>query len=318
MHGNFAPRAAQRSDAGLSWQGALFNKVLRLLPSKKSYACAAAVHEAVRKSMAGRPSWEPRKLGRSIRLTKCESTLGWPICHVVSSCTPDVREHVVFLHGGGYFQELAPAHWRFIEELVASAPVRCIVPIFPLAPQITAQDVVPAIGEFLRQVADEVGAEKITVIANSSGAGLGLAATQWLRDSRLPLPRSLVLISPWLDASVSRREQAALAKVDPLLDVPGLVEAGRLHAGALSVRHPFVSPLNGDLRRLPAMTVFAGTLDLLYPDSVELARKAAAAGVQVDLHLRDGLPHNYAFMPTPEGRQARAMIARLFAAGRPG
>ena len=316
-NGTFAPPGAQSSAAGVSWQGALFNKVLQLLPGKKLYGSAATLQEAVRKSLANPPAWEPRKLGRNTRLTQRKSTLGWPMCNVVSTSTSDVREHVVFLHGGGYFQELAPAHWRFIEELVASAPVRCIVPVFPLAPQITAQDIVPAIGELLRQLADEIGAEKISVIANSSGAGLGLAATQWLRDSKLPLPGSLVLISPWLDVSVSRREQAELAKVDPLLDVPGLVEAGRLHAGALDVRHPFVSPLYGDLRGLPPMTVFAGTLDLLYPDSVDLARKAAAAGSLVDLRLREGLPHNYAFMPTPEGREARAMIACLFAAGRP-
>jgi hypothetical protein len=32
--------------------------------------------------------------------------------------------------------------------------------------------------------------------------------------------------------------------------------------------------------------------------------------VDVDLHLRDGQPHNYAGTPTPEGREALAAIVR--------
>jgi acetyl esterase/lipase len=122
-----------------------------------------------------------------------------------------------------------------------------------------------------------------------------------------------VLISPGVDASIDRPEHMAIAPRDPLQDIPGIIEAGRLYAGDLDVAHPFVSPLNGDFRGLAPMIIFSGTLDLLYPDSIELAAKARAAGVPVELHLRRDQPHNYAGMPTPEGRQARAIILRAVA-----
>ncbi|WP_283808266.1 alpha/beta hydrolase [Bradyrhizobium lablabi] len=92
-------------------------------------------------------------------------------------------------------------------------------------------------------------------------------------------------------------------------------EAGHFYAGDLDITHPYVSPLNGDFRGLAPMIVFSGTLDLLYPDSVDLAAKARAAGVPVEFHLRQGQPHNYAGMPTPEGREARAIILRAIAGG---
>jgi len=57
------------------------------------------------------------------------------------------------------------------------------------------------------------------------------------------------------------------------------------------------------------MTIFSGTRDLFYPDSIDLAARARAAGVSVELHLWRDQPHNYALMPTPEGRRARAMIS---------
>ncbi|WP_035695109.1 alpha/beta hydrolase fold domain-containing protein, partial [Bradyrhizobium liaoningense] len=133
---------------------------------------------------------------------------------------------------------------------------------------------------------------------------------QWLRDRGHRQPSRMVLISPAADASVSRPEQVAIAARDPIQDIPGIVEAGRLYAGELDLGHPFVSPLYGAFRALAPMTIFAGTRDLLYPDSVDLAERARAAGVAVELHLLRDQPHNYALMPTPEGRQARAIILR--------
>jgi acetyl esterase/lipase len=119
-----------------------------------------------------------------------------------------------------------------------------------------------------------------------------------------------VLISPGGDFSISRPEQMAIAARDPINDIPGAREAGRLYAGVLDVAHPYVSPLNGDFRGLAPMIVFSGTLDLFYPDSIALAAKARAACVPTELHLRRDQPHNSAGMPTPEGRQAPAIILR--------
>ncbi len=292
-----------------SWRSRVFNCVLRLLPQKKRLASAATLQERVHRLALRPASHEPPRLGRDVEVT-LQKLAGWPVYQTAASGRNDGNATAVFLHGGGHFQEIARAHWRFVDYLTRHASARCVVPIFPLAPRATANDLVPAMGDLLRGLLEEVGASQVTLIGNSSGAGLGLATAQWLRDHGLPQPKALVLISPWLDVSVSRKEQVTLAALDPLQDVPGLVEAGRLHAGALDITHPFVSPLHGDLRGLAPITVFTGTLDLLHPDSIELAKKAEMQGVPLDLHARKGLPHNYPLLPTPEGREARAMIAR--------
>jgi acetyl esterase/lipase len=257
-------------------------------------------------------SYEPTGLGRGVKVT-LKSVVGWPVYHTAPYANPDAGNYVVFLHGGGYINEIVRAHWRFIGYLTRHAGVRCVVPIYPLAPHATAKDVVPATGDLLRKLLEEAGSAKVTVVGNSAGAGLGLAAAQWLRDSGYRQPNGLVLISPGLDASIDRPEHMAIAAHDPMQDIPGIIEAGRLYAGELDVTHPYVSPLNGEFSGLAPMIVFSGTRDLLYPDSIELAAKARAAGVPVELHLRQGQPHNYAGMPTPEGRQARAIILRAVA-----
>lgn len=88
-----------------------------------------------------------------------------------------------------------------------------------------------------------------------------------------------------------------------------MIEVFRMYAGDLDVAHPFVSPLNGNFNGLAPMLIFTGTHDLYHSDIVTLAHKAAGAGVSVEMHVRNGLQHNYPLLPTPEGREARSIIA---------
>lgn len=299
-------------DPAPSLQSRAFNLLLRQLPYKQQLASVEAVQAHVQKLALQPASFEPAGLGRGVEaiLTRMG---GWPVYYTAPSSGHEGCNYVMFLHGGGYINEIGPAHWRLIGEMTRKARVSCVVPIYPLAPRATAKDVVPRTAELLRMLLEDAGAAKVTVAGNSAGAGLALAACQWLRDRGHRQPARLVLISPAADASVSRPEQIEIAARDPIQDIPGIVEAGRLYAGELDVGHPFVSPLNGAFRFLAPMTIFSGTRDLLYPDSVDLAARARAVGVPVELHLLRDQPHNYALMPTPEGRRARALIMRAVA-----
>lgn len=304
--------APRRRDPWPSLQSRGFNALLGLLPYKQQLASAEAVQAHVQKRTLQPASFEPTGLGRGVEATLTRMG-GWPVYYTAPSSGHEGCNFVMFLHGGGYINEIVPAHWRFVGQMTRKAGVVCVVPIYPLAPRATAKDVVPAAAELLRMLLEDAGPAKVTVVGNSAGAGLALAACQWLRDRGHRQPHRLVLISPAGDASISRPEQVEIAARDPIQDISGIIEAGRLYAGELDIGHPFVSPLNGAFRSLAPMTIFSGTRDLLYPDSVDLAERARAAGVSVELHLLRDQPHNYALMPTPEGRQARAVILRAVA-----
>lgn len=308
------PPERHATHVGPSWQSRCINAVLRLLPIKQQTASAAAVQAHVRKLALRPASHAPAGLGRGVQVTLTNAN-GWPVYRTAPTSTPDTGNYVVFLHGGGFINEIVRAHWRFVAYLTRNAGVRCVVPIYPLAPSATAKDLVPGTGELLRALLDEVGPAKVTVVGNSAGAGLGLAAAQWLRDSGYRQPDGLVLISPAVDAALGRPEHRAIATRDPTQDIPGCLEAARLYAGGLDVAHPYVSPLNGGFRGLAPMLAFSGTHDLLHPDSIELATKARAAGAAIALHLGYGQPHNYPLLPTPEGQQARESILRALAMG---
>jgi epsilon-lactone hydrolase len=142
----------------------------------------------------------------------------------------------------------------------------------------------------LRELIETVGTQNVTVVGNSAGRGLSLAAAQWLGEAGHPQPNALILICPGVDGTLSQCTQADAAR-DVMQDVPGMIEAFRMYAGDLDVTHPFVSPLNGNFDGLAPMLIFTGTHDLYHPDIVTLADKAARAGVPVEMHVQNGLQH---------------------------
>lgn len=207
------------ADVGPSWQRRCLNGLLRLLRVKKQTASAAVVREHVRRLALRPASHEPTGLGRGVEVT-LKSVAGWPVYYTAPSARPDVGDYVVFLHGGGYINEIVRAHWRFVAYLTRDAGVRCVVPIYPLAPRATAKDVVPGTGDLLRKVLEDAGPARVTVIGNSAGAGLGLAAVQWLRDTGYGQPARLVLISPGLDFRSAVRSRGRSLLVTPSTTFP--------------------------------------------------------------------------------------------------
>ena len=140
-------------DSGPSWQSRCINGLLGLLPIKQRMASAAVVQEHVRRLALRPASYEPTGLGRGVEVT-VKNVAGWPVYHTAPSANPDAGNYVLFLHGGGYINEIVRAHWRIVGYLTREARVRCVVPIYPLAPRGTAKDVVPATGELLRKLLD--------------------------------------------------------------------------------------------------------------------------------------------------------------------
>jgi len=130
--------------------------------------------------------------------------------------------------------------------------------------------------------------------------GLEPAANAWLRNNfslsyhnPLPTPAAMVLISPWLDLSLSGASVARVGRRDPVLRREGLVGSARNHAGGLHLDDPRISPLFADLRTLPPTLIQVGTDEILLDDATRFADRAYAAGVEVDLQRFEGLFHDF-------------------------
>ncbi|KQO72584.1 hypothetical protein ASF22_12685 [Methylobacterium sp. Leaf87] len=217
------------------------------------------------------------------------------------SCT------VIYFHGGAYAAPITRIHWWFVARLAERLGVRVVVPLYPLAPAHTCAETIPfALALYRNLVAgDSMG--RVIVMGDSAGGGLALALAQQAVAAGLPAPGGLVLISPWLDVTLSDPEQAAIEPRDVMLMRPGARAAGLWYAGALPVTDPRVSPLFGSFAGVPPILMFCGGHDILVTDA---RRLAARTGCEVIYHEEPGLMHVYPILSVlPEARAAQDWIA---------
>ncbi len=238
---------------------------------------------------------------------------GFP-CTTVAPSDGGSGRAVVYLHGGSYIGEIAKQHWALISRL-ADAGVRVEVPLYGLGPQHTYREAYPFVTEVYRDLLAEVDASRVTVAGDSAGGGLALGFAQTLAAEGLPQPRRLVLLSPWLDLTLSHPDLPALEPRDPWLNIEGTREAGTAWAGGDDPTQPRLSPINGTLTGLAPMDVYVGTRELCLPDVLLLQERAAAAGAALEVTVCPGAVHVYPLVPAPEGRTAARRIVEEIARG---
>lgn len=226
-------------------------------------------------------------------------------------------KHVLYLHGGAYVNSFASQHWTLMSKLVETLNCTVTAPNYPHAPEYNVHDVFQLLLPLYKELAAQAGSANITVMGDSSGGGISLALAQRLREEGVEQPGHIILLSPWLDATLSNPEISAVDKIDPFLGVDGLKYGGAVYARDVDPRSYFVSPVYGSLKDLAPLTLFIGTRDILYPDCRKLRDKAIAEGVYLDYREYEGMVHNWMLGPMPEAKQAvREIIETIRSNGR--
>lgn len=218
---------------------------------------------------------------------------------------------ILYLHGGGYCMGSPSSHRRLVAALSAQAKARVLSLDYRLAPEhpypAAVHDAVAAYRWLLNQ---GVSASRIAISGDSAGGGLTLATLLALRDAGDPLPAAAVPLSPWTDLEGTGETTKTNASVDRMVNLDGLKEYADWYADGADMRQPTVSPLHGDFTGIPPLLLQVGGAEVLLDDTLRVAERAKAAGVDVTLEVWDDMPHVFqAFTGMlPEADQAIAVI----------
>ena len=226
----------------------------------------------------------------------------------ISSRKDRKKQYILFIHGGAYAANFTPGHWFLIGALVDKLNCTVIAPDYPLTPEETVDNVFEMLIPVYKDLIERVGAEHVTLMGDSSGGGLALALSQHLHQKGIVQASQLFLLSPWLDVTMDNPEIIEIDKLDPILNIQGLIDAGIAYAGNLDRRNYLVSPLFGSLEGLPPITLFIGDNDILMPDCRKFKEKAESKGYTIDYHEIKGLLHDGMLYLTPEGKDCRLKI----------
>lgn len=291
----------------VSIRARLLAKALPLTGLKAVFSDEAKLRASIPKSRAKQVAAPGKALHRKFEVT--ETTKDG---HLTFTLSPKSGSHrrILYIHGGAYILGIQAGYWGLLGEMVERTDATVVAPCYPLAPEHDWQHSYNWMTKVYDDLVAEVGAENITIMGDSAGAGFALGLTQMLRDQGKALPHKMVLLSPWLDVSMTDPMQPALMKKDRILGIDGLRAAGEWWAGESgAVDAPPVSPLFGDFDNLPPIALFTGTFDLLWPDARKFNEKAQAVGLPVDYYEFPAMQHVWMLFPVPEAKKARRQIA---------
>jgi len=130
------------------------------------------------------------------------------------------------------------------------------------------------------------------------------------------MPRAVALMSPWADLTVSSESFHTHRGLDPTFGAdPDDVSEAEAYGGGRDLTEPLISPVYAeDWAKFPPTLITTGTRDLLMSDCARLSTVMRRAGVDVSLHLWEGMWHVFEYYPEiPEGQQSLEEIARFLA-----
>lgn len=294
----------------LSWQAMLLNGFFRL--TMKRHGKKPLNLERLR-AMGKNP---PRSAlavpaGYCVESLRNDQGLEFDVADVPRNSSDHPSVIVLYLHGGGYLFGSPKTHRQVIIAMAKAFHAPAYGLDYRLAPEHPFPAAVEDAAQAYQWLLTRHPAANIVLAGDSAGAGLAIATAVGVRDAGLKLPKAIVAFSPYSDLAVSGASVESNAKSCAMFTPRGVREAAAMYLAGADARDPRASPLYANLAGLPPMLLFASRHEILRDDTLRLAERASAAGVKVELVVRDRLPHVWPVFVTllPEARDAFATVS---------
>jgi acetyl esterase/lipase len=206
----------------------------------------------------------------------------------------DSERVLVYFHGGGFVSGSKDSYRKIAAHLAKAAGARTLIPDYRLAPM----HPFPAQLEDARSLHDWLLARghhpsKIAFAGDSAGGNIATGAALALNQAGAALPGAIVAFSPWYDMEATGPTFDSNATVDVAISRELVHTVAPVFLGGQSPADPLANPMYADPAGLPPLLLTCGGDETLR-DSVErFAVLAEQAGVEVTLHVEDGMPHVY-------------------------
>lgn len=223
----------------------------------------------------------------------------------------DLKEYnILYIHGGTFIEQPVYFQMKFVEKMAESLSATLIMPDYKLVPKGNAEIFYKDIISLL----DILDDKKTILFGDSAGGGAVLSLAMYLRDKNLLEKYNItnvIMLSPWLDLTLSNNEISKYTKKDYINCVEGTVYVGSLWRKDIPNTSYLVSPINGKFHDLPRLTFFIGDLDILKPDCDKIHKILEEKKVEHDYFSFINQGHDFAMFPTKERKIVLNIINKI-------
>ena len=201
---------------------------------------------------------------------------------------PDRR--ILYLHGGGYCIGSLRSHARLQADVSRASGAVVLGIDYRLAPEhrfpAALDDALMAYRWMRANGPDGPSAAAASfIVGDPAGGGLTLATLLATRDAGDAMPSGAITMSAHTDHAYTGDSWVSRADLDPMLTQAEAAATSRAYLGDEDPRNPLASPLYGDFAGLPPLLMQVGDHEGLLDDTVRVAERAEAVGVDVTLEV---------------------------------
>lgn len=225
----------------------------------------------------------------------------------------EATQLIFHIHGGAFFLGSMNTHRAFMTQIAARTQMQVLHVDYPLAPESMYPEALDALFDVYETLLNQgIQSKDIILSGDSCGANLALALALKIQKQQRPQPSGLILLSPFLDLTLSSPSLRYNNTHDALLSIETL-EAGIDYYVPKSMDRsdPEISPFFADLSGLPPIHIQVGSKEILLDDAQRFKEKVEKAKVDVEFKIYTGMWHNFQMFSAwfDEAKQALADLS---------
>ena len=221
------------------------------------------------------------------------------------------NKYVFYLHGGAYFSDPLIFHFQFLDELSKKLDCTIIMPLYPKSAFSNYKNSIEKVYKFYNKMFKNISSSKITIMGDSSGGGLSLSLALLLKERKIKQPKNIILLSPWLDLSLTNPDILNYEDLDPQLSSKSLSILADLWCDGDDKSDYLLSPINGNLKGLGKISLFIGTHEIFLPDARSFYNKCNKENININYFEYEKMNHVFVLQPIPEADKALKQIIEI-------
>ena len=221
----------------------------------------------------------------------------------------DNKKKILYIHGGSYVEQANYFQIKFAMKLAKKNNLTLIFPVYPLAPVGDYKLMYKLMDKLYKKIINK--SNDILFLGDSAGGGFILSYAMYLRDTSSVQPKHIIMLSPWIDISMTNTDIYNDAKYDNMCGVDGTRYEGELWANGLNTKDPLVSPIYGNFNSLGQMTIIVGGREILTSECLRLHKLLNDQKIEHNFIMYKGQGHIFPMYPIKESKMVLKDITEI-------
>ena len=177
---------------------------------------------------------EKAKFGISLREERLDSLQAF-----IYNDQEHPAQTVFYFHGGAYINQPNAQQTTMAARTAKETGCEVVLMVYPKEPVYDCETAYDRCLSYYRSYLENNDCGKIVFMGDSAGGGLALGLAEVLTAHQSdPCPEELILISPWVDLTMSNAAMEDYVDLDPMLGIDGLRRMGEVWANGLEMTDP--------------------------------------------------------------------------------